>query len=195
MGKLSLKEFFETELRAGQTQDDPNYKRLHYYLGKVIEQRLNPQSILEIGCGTGALMEYFIRATNVEYTGIDINPHSRDYFLERNPGFENNYVLKDILEFPITTHGDLVVSIETMEHIEQDVIDVILPKLARHYKWFYFSSTPFKTTPEQDLKWGHVNIQADHQWVRMFRKHGWQFASWMDTPTEWSMLFESGLRK
>lgn len=195
MGKLSLKEFFETELRAGQTQEDPNYKRLHYYLGKVIEQRLNPQSILEIGCGTGALLEYFIRATNVEYIGVDINPYSRDYFLDRNPGYENNYALKDILEFPITTYGDLVVSIETMEHIEQDIIDVILPKLARHYKWFYFSSTPFKTTPEQDEEWGHISIHADHQWVRLFRKHGWIFNSWMDTPTEWSMLFESGLRK
>ena len=189
--KYTLKEFFEVEHRAGQTQDNQDYKRLHYHLGKQIDISLKPESILEIGPGPGGLIEYFLRATNIECIGVDINPYSRDYFLERNPGKENNYVIKDIMEFPISTFGDLVVSIETFEHIEDRTLDIIIPRLARHYKYFWFSSTPKKTTPEQDEAWGHINVKYDHEWVRMFERNGWAFIEWKDTPTLWSMLFES----
>ena len=193
MGKLSLKDFFETELRAGQTQNNAAYKILHYHLGKHIHQMLEPKSITEIGCGPGAMMEYFLRNTDVQYVGIDINPYSRDYFIERNPGNANNYALVDAMEYGFHSEGDVVVSIETFEHIEDHILEHILPKMARSYKWFYFSSTPFATNPEQDIAWGHINLKADHQWVKLFRRHGWVFEAWLNTPTEWSMLFKSTL--
>ena len=193
--KLSLEDFFKVEHEAGQTQDNKNYKRLFYFLGKQMELALNPESIFEIGCGPGGLMEYFVRATNVDYTGVDLNPHSREYFLSRNPGYEDKYILKDILEFPITSFGDLAVSIETFEHIEDEILDIIIPKLAKHYKYFWFSSTPKLTNPEQDAEWGHINVKYDHEWVNKFELHGWQFKEWARTPTEWSMLFESVHKK
>ena len=193
MKQLSLEEFFKVEQQAGQCQDNQDYKRLHYHLGKVIHERLNPKSILEIGPGPGAFLEYFVRHTDVQALGVDLNPYSRDYFLERNPGSENNYTLKALLEFPIRTPGDVLVSTEVMEHIDQRTLDVVIPKLAKNYKWFWFSSTPKKTTPEQDIAWGHINVKYDHEWVMLMERNGWAFDSWVWTPTEWSMLFRSTL--
>ena len=36
MKQYTNKEFFDIEQQAGQCQDNQDYKRLHYHLGKVI---------------------------------------------------------------------------------------------------------------------------------------------------------------
>jgi len=190
MKQLSLKEFFEVEHKAGQTQDSQDYKNLHYYLGKQIIERFQVNTLTEIGPGPGALIEYFIRGTNVDAIGIDINPYSREYFLSRNPGYDPHYILADISEYDFPG-GDMLVSIETFEHIENHVLFDALSILAQRYKWFWFSSTPKKTTPEQDIAWGHINVKYDYEWVMMMERYGWQFHSWAKTPTEWAMIFES----
>lgn len=195
MKQLSLKEFFEVEHAAGQTQDNKDYMNLHYEHARRIIKDLNPKRVVEIGPGPGALLEYFVRyRTDIFLYGYDINPHSMNYFLSRNPNASSKYFLENIEEMEFgwdDVQGGVIVSTETFEHIPDQILDKVLPKLTKSFEWMWFSSTPMKTNPEQDYKWGHINVKYSFQWVNQMKKHGWEFHSWKDIPTEWSMLFKS----
>lgn len=192
--QLTLKQFFNEEKRSGQTQDNVDYLNLHYALGIAIMRELNPKKVLEIGPGPGALLEFFTKQSHINAVGLDINKYSREYFLDRNPDFENNYKLVDMLNYNFE-QGDVVISIEVFEHIPDEVLDIILPKLAKKYKYFWFSSTPKLTNPEQDKKWGHINVKYNYEWVIKMKRYGWDFERWRTIPTEWSMVFKSKYRE
>jgi 2-polyprenyl-3-methyl-5-hydroxy-6-metoxy-1,4-benzoquinol methylase len=188
---LSNKEFFEVEHKEGQTQDNPDYLRLHYTLAEIMKNRLDCKSVFEIGPGPGALMEGLSKL-GIYVEGIDQNQYSKEYFVGRNQHLADKYhwlKLSGAAEVVKATNFDTVVSIETMEHIKNSDMEKIIFLLSQRCRWFWFSSTPKKT--DWDESWGHINIKYDHQWVWWFEKLGWKFVEWTKMPTEWSMLFET----
>lgn len=192
--QYSNKDFFDFEVKNGLTTDNPAYKNLHYNLAKKIMETYKPVSILEIGSGCGAFLEYLVN-NGVLAIGIDQNEHERQYFINRNPEAENRYKLATLKQFTENTEVfsffNVIVSIEVFEHITDDEIIPALKKLSRSCDWFYFSSTPHRTTEEFDTQWGHINIKSEEEWIELFKQCGFTLYNKPGTPTAWSLLFKS----
>lgn len=65
-----------------------DYKKDFEYYGGIFKKH-NCHKILEIGCGSGHLAEYFIKA-DFNYSGLDLSPQMIELAKERNPNGKFN---------------------------------------------------------------------------------------------------------
>jgi 2-polyprenyl-3-methyl-5-hydroxy-6-metoxy-1,4-benzoquinol methylase len=87
------------------------------FVGKPRRAKIN---ILEVGCGTGSLLEYMHKFGNV--MGLDISPEALSYCSKRG--------IKNLLQCDLVSDGvekikkkfDVVVAMDTLEHIQDDVM-------------------------------------------------------------------------
>jgi cyclopropane fatty-acyl-phospholipid synthase-like methyltransferase len=75
------------------------------------------QSILDVGCGTGELTEYFADHTNGNVTGIDFSSEAIEFAQERTAGKHNrlSFQVMDMDDLTLSVNNfDTVVSIDTL---------------------------------------------------------------------------------
>jgi 2-polyprenyl-3-methyl-5-hydroxy-6-metoxy-1,4-benzoquinol methylase len=171
------KEFFDHEINNGITPENPEYYNLMDSTANIIVNYA--RNIIEIGAGLGTLGEC-LKLKGCEYYGIEPNKYHRDFALTR--GVE----LHDIKNY--LDHCQMIVSIEVFEHLTDKQINDYLKSIKSDY--FYFSSTPHKTTEEFDTWWGHINLKSEEEWIDFFGKHGYHLYQKLSLPTEWSLLFK-----
>lgn len=190
MKEFNDKEFFDYEMSHGMNPEDENYVKLQSALGHKIISDLKPESVLEIGPGSGALLEYFIR-NQIDVFGIDKNPYHHKYFCTRNPVYVHNYYLYNMEDgvLDVDFLFDVGVSIETFEHMSDVAIRNSLELIKKSCKhWFVFSSTPHPD-PEFDVQWGHINVKSKDEWISLFEEYDMKIHSEWKVPTEWTLLF------
>ena len=78
---------------------------------------VHPASILEVGCGKGAMGSYLART--YEYTGVDSDDASRTAAEARLAGVGHGRILDDLHKLRGETF-DVVCAFEVLEHIEDD---------------------------------------------------------------------------
>lgn len=212
--KFTNAEFFDYEKANGLTQDNEQYKQLHYGIADYIISRFNPNAVLEIGPGPGAIMER-LAEKNILCWGIDQNEKAYEYFCLRNEDLKNLYFNESVsMFFPKLEHAkkiftlnsiplkkkaivlntpvfDVCVSIEVFEHIHDIELANVFEELPKYCKWFMFSSTPHKTTPEFDAQWGHINVKPTQEWIDIFNRHGFTLVEQIQFPTPWTLIFKS----
>lgn len=187
------KRFFEYCLANGHIQENTAYMEGHHAVADWLIKKLNPETMVEIGCGPGAMLERFI-VNNVQATGIELNDHMIEYFQSRNPNFadfiQKVNITQDGLDFDLT---DLGISIEVFEHIDmpEEWWDEFIKKLGKKFKHFYFSSTPYNANPTFDKQWGHINVRQDIGWINLFERNGWKLIERPQQICQWDMLFKS----
>lgn len=182
-------EFFQYEKEHGMTSDFIPYLKLHYSLGEKIKVLLNPKTVLEIGAGAGALLEYFLKE-GIDATAVDHSIYHKQYFESRNPQWYYKYVVHDLADDLQDLNVDVIVSIECFEHLEDKVLEKAIDYVARNCKYFVFSSTPIPD-PEFDVQWGHVNVKPTEEWIKIFEDKGMKLKYRWDVPTEWTLVFIS----
>ena len=173
---ISDKEFFDCEVAAGVTPENPDYYRLMEETANVID-RYNVKAIIEIGSGMGTLIEVLNKRGYKTY-GIEPNEYHRDHAKGRG------VKLHDLNTYP--DKCDMIVSIEVLEHLTDDEIDEYLKRIEAQY--FFLSSTPTRT--DWDLNWGHINIKTEDEWVTLFKKYEYKLADRLTMPTPWSLMFK-----
>lgn len=121
-----------------------------------------PKKYLDVGCGTGAMIE-LARAIGVDAYGVDVLPH---------PLEKDDYIYRQDLRYPFDAARkfDIVTCIEFVEHIEPEYEGVICDTLARHVSpdggILVLTSAP----PGQD-GYHHVNCQPKSYWrARMINR-------------------------
>lgn len=83
----------------------------------VLSKYPEPESLLDIGCGSGHTLEYFAkRRTNTQYYGIDLSPVAVKYAAARLPGA---VIRCETLQDTTMREMDVVLLGGVMEHIEQ----------------------------------------------------------------------------
>jgi SAM-dependent methyltransferase len=128
-------------------------------LSRVLE-RLEPASVLDVGCGTGKSLDFFLArrldAYGIEGSGLAI---SRAANPER--------ILHANLERPIDMGRkfDLVWSFEVAEHIHGRYADNLVRTLARHSDTVIISAA----VPGQGGE-GHLNEQPPEYWIERFAR-------------------------
>jgi 2-polyprenyl-3-methyl-5-hydroxy-6-metoxy-1,4-benzoquinol methylase len=77
-------------------------------------------AILDVGCGNGRLLQFFLKQGHNNLTGVDISPEQVEFAKKIHP----NVILGDALEFLRHHSGefDLVVGIDIIEHLNKSEV-------------------------------------------------------------------------
>jgi hypothetical protein len=135
---------------------------------RIINSLWQPQSIIEIGCSSGAMLEPF-REAGIEVFGVD-----GDYtaFLDgiRADIPEEFFQVHDLREpyHPPKKYG-VCLCIETLEHIEPEFASVAVDSICRCSDRLFITAA----APGQGGI-GHVNLLPIGKWAAQFRERGFR---------------------
>ncbi len=132
----------------------------------IVLELIQPHSVIDVGCGTGTWLSVFKQAGISDCLGIDgeyVDPSLRLI----TPAEFVSHDLKQPLKLGRTF--DLVVSLETAEHLPEDCADRFVASLTSLGAVILFSAAiPFQGGD------GHINEQWADYWVERFRQRGYQ---------------------
>jgi hypothetical protein len=122
-------------------------------------ERFALRSVMDLGSGLGHAAWYFNRKgiAAVAVDGLLANMNASVY----------PTVLHDLSYGPIRTNVDLVVCIETVEHIKEEHLDKLLLTLS----WNSEVTIISHASPDQG-GYHHVNLQNDEYWIAHMRRFG-----------------------
>ncbi|HEY4517498.1 MAG TPA: class I SAM-dependent methyltransferase [Candidatus Paceibacterota bacterium] len=131
----------------------------------LVRRYIQPKSILDVGCGTGAFLSVFKETGSNEVFGVDGPWVSRE---ERRVPDDSFQVAN--LEEPLELHRtfDLVVSVEVAEHISEAAAKTFVKSLTQHGDIVLFSAA----IPHQGGT-HHINEQWPSYWVQLFAEEGY----------------------
>jgi 2-polyprenyl-3-methyl-5-hydroxy-6-metoxy-1,4-benzoquinol methylase len=174
MAKFTDKEFIEYELKNGISLDNPLFLDLARNTIKQLEGY--GKTILDYGCGVGAYSKAAIDL------GYDVIAYEK--FKSHREYLKNNLPELKVGEIKST---DILLFIETAEHMTDSEINSIFNKIKP--KYILFSSTSTKT--DFDEVWGHINVKEQEEWDKYFFGIGYKINKHLTLPTNWSKIYES----
>lgn len=137
-------------------------------MAETIVDFFNPASVLDVGCGTGALLLEF-KKRGIWVTGLEYSEAALRYCRERDLQVLAFDLESDPDPFP-NKEFDLVISVEVAEHLPESIADRYVGLLCSHGKSIIFTAA----TPGQGGK-DHINEQPHEYWIQKFRSHGFRF--------------------
>jgi SAM-dependent methyltransferase len=131
----------------------------------ILNELLSPNSVIDVGCGTGAWLAAWRELGVSDVCGVD-----GDYVDARNLRFPaSNFVPHDLAQpLDIGRRFDLVMSVEVAEHIDERYARTFIESLIRHGDLLLFSAA----IPGQGGT-RHVNEQWASYWARLFAERGY----------------------
>jgi SAM-dependent methyltransferase len=132
-----------------------------------LDRALRPRSIVDVGCGTGAWLEVWVRVLGkTDYVGID-----GDYVDERQLLIlRRRFQPRDISQrFELPRTFDLAMALEVAEHLDPDRSEQFVDNLVRLSDRVLFSAAP----PGQGGR-NHTNERPYTYWKERFERHGYQ---------------------
>ena len=118
-----------------------------YWLQKtIIRNKIKYKNILELGCGDGKTLD-FIPKNVFNYCGLDANwNNSLDSAKKKYEGMKNIKFdeVKNIKDITLDSDEffDLIISMETLEHIHPKHVCNYLQKLSQHSKGYFLITVP-----------------------------------------------------
>lgn len=187
---LTPEEFLQVSIEMGATQNTPAYRALFESLATWICALHPARSTLEIGCGPGYLL-HCLNRLGIDALGVDGNPHSRAFFVERHPEHADRYRLDPLFERACAP-ADVLIAIECFEHIPDAGLEVLMRRVRDEVRprFIVFSSTPYADPhPGWDLQWGHINVKPPEAWHALFARFGYRLTPHKPPVTEWASLY------
>jgi SAM-dependent methyltransferase len=149
----------------------------------MVLQWIQPESVIDVGCGTGAWLSVFKQYGVEDIIGID------NEFV--NPGLlqipEDKFLTCDLEHpVPLNRRFDLVVSLEVAEHLPIE--------MGRKFIDFLVTLGPivlFSAAIPYQGGYNHLNEQWPDFWARYFYKHGYEAIDglrkriWDNKQVEW----------
>jgi SAM-dependent methyltransferase len=126
----------------------------------------HPESILDVGCGSGAWLKAYEELTNSNrYKGID-----GDYVDSSSLIISNEHFITKNLEaeFDLQERFDLVLSLEVAEHLHEEYATTFVKSLTMHSDIVLFSAA----IPGQEGT-RHYNEQFPEYWEKIFNSCGY----------------------
>jgi SAM-dependent methyltransferase len=145
---------------------EPTARRSAPVIAGSIVRDLNPSSILDVGCGTGAIL-FELRARGVRTRGFEYSEAARAYCRARQLDVSAFDLARDQLPSPQEPY-DVVISTEVAEHLPSVLADRFVEVLVSHGRVIVLTAA----TPGQGGL-GHVNEQPHSYWVERFAARGW----------------------
>ena len=97
---------------------------------------INPRKILDLGCGTGAILEELqSRGIGEKYVGVDYSENAIEYIRNHNPNIDAHVADLTTTNHSFTEEFDLVIMIHVLQHLEDP--DLCLNKVLSQIKFKY----------------------------------------------------------
>ena len=145
------------------TVETPAVKSAGVICSSIMEE-FKPRNLIDIGCGTGALMDNF-QKRGVKVKGLEYSEAALTFCRRRNLDVKKFDLETDDLE--AKERYDVVVSMEVAEHLPEKIADKYVGLLARLSDIVIFTAAP----PGQGGQ-DHVNEQPASYWMAKFASHG-----------------------
>ena len=128
---------------------------------------LRPESVVDVGCGVGSFLKVFKDKGITTILGIDGPWVDRNSLLIQ----KDEYISQDLSQrFRLNRRFDLVISLETAEHISSESAYIFIDNLTNLGDVILFSAAiPFQGGEH------HVNLQWPEYWYRLFSKRGFVY--------------------
>ena len=156
---------------------NPNYYDMHVEgpavrsAGTIVNSILNDfniKSVIDVGCGTGALLEAF-QNRNCKVFGLEYSEAALNYCRARQIEVAKFDLKRDV--FTGNRTFDLAVSMEVAEHLPEKVADRYVDLLTRLSRVIVFTAA----SPGQGGA-DHINEQPPSYWITKFQQHGFKHA-------------------
>jgi len=149
--------------------------------GRIADSILSdfkPASLIDVGCGTGALLEA-LRQRGCEVFGLEYAEAALRYCRDRGLDVAKFDLERDV--FNESRTFDVAVSMEVAEHLPESVADRYVDLLARLSRVVVLTAAP----PGQGGA-DHINEQAPSYWIAKFQQRGFEHVDelsqrWRDT--------------
>ena len=131
---------------------------------RYIAEKYRPDSVFQIGCGTGGYLQYLKSVGSQEIFGVDGLPTEATFL-------STDEYQKVDFQAPIDLKKtfDLVVCIEAGEHLEPETTGVALDSIARHAKELILFSMAKPNQPEN----GHISCLPMSEILELWAQRGW----------------------
>ena len=152
-------DYYDSQVEGPSSRSAPT-------ISEAIYTEFSPTRVVDVGCGTGALLERF-RDRGCEVLGLDYSEAALLFCRVRHLN-----VLKFDLEkevFMDTSRFDVAISLEVAEHLPAEVADRYVDLLTRLSSVIIFSAAR--------PGWGgmdHVNEQPPSYWIAKFQQRGFE---------------------
>jgi Methyltransferase domain len=179
----------ETDIR-GETQYERNqrfnslvawlhsfrFKNIMAVFTELARQRQGTQiKVVEIGCAHGKLFSILNERFEIDYTGIEIDEGSVNTARSRYAHHKNFRVLHNSAELALThlQNSDIVVALETLEHIPEHTVVRIVEAVAISNPRLFVCSVPVEIGPAVWLKnvgsllTGYIR-HREYRWAETF---------------------------
>ncbi len=133
---------------------------------KIIIKNLNPQSIIDIGCGCGIYLRAFKDLGIVDVIGYDGSKNALKKSLLNN-GIKLHDVRKPL---KLKRRYDLCLCIEVAEHIQKKYSGLLIDNLTNLSDIILFTAA----TPGQGGI-NHINEQHPNFWINLFKEKGFEY--------------------
>jgi len=132
----------------------------------LVVRFLQPASVVDVGCGTGAWLSVFKEQGIKDILGVDGDYVNRDSILIPKEAFQSHDLTSPLA---INKKFDLVVSLEVAEHLPSNCAETFVESLTRLGPVVMFSAA----IPYQGGQ-NHVNEQWQDYWRILFNKKGYE---------------------
>jgi SAM-dependent methyltransferase len=130
----------------------------------VVCDLLEPQSVLDVGCGRGTWLRIFKKSGVTDIFGVD-GPHVGEALEIPGSAFRAQDLTTPVA---LGRRFDLVVSLEVAEHLPAKCADEFVGALVAHAPAVLFSAAiPFQGGP------GHVHEAPQSSWAKRFATYGY----------------------
>jgi predicted TPR repeat methyltransferase len=167
------KDYFESHNKSnyGSYCDFPFFRDV----ARFIYDTITPSSVLEFGCARGFIIKW-LRRLGVDAHGVDIS----EYAISTSPEEVKPYLeLGDITNYVPQRQYDLVLCLETIEHVEPIDSLKVAKCLYDCTREYCLISTPLThkegtNDNDKDNDHSHVNIHTKDYWVNIFKRVGFE---------------------
>jgi SAM-dependent methyltransferase len=143
-------ERFDPELTAWK---DPNHLKRYEFALEFVKKG---DIVIDIACGTGYGTKILARRAHKVY-GVDISKIAIQYAKKKYKLKNTVYLIKNFWNF--STKGDVIVSFETVEHIQDcDGVNEIFRKLLELSNRYVIASFPYKEVVGNNPHHVHFNL-------------------------------------
>jgi SAM-dependent methyltransferase len=136
-------------------------------ISSSIVDEFKPKRIIDVGCGTGALLEA-LRDRGCDVFGLEYSDAGLKYCIARGLHVERFNLERDVFEG--NRQGfDVAVSMEVAEHLPESTANGYIDLLTRLSPTIVFTAAP----PGQSGT-DHVNLQPPAYWIAKYRERGFE---------------------
>jgi len=130
---------------------------------------LNPQSVIDVGCGIGTFLNVFEKAGITDIMGLDGKWVDREK-LSKNISLEKFQEIDLEKEISLDRKYDMAICLEVLEHVKNSFADVAVKSLTKLSDIIVFSAA----IPGQGGQ-NHINEQWFEYWEIKFKKYNYSF--------------------